>query len=206
MSIFRKILLIVLLSGLIVACQQDKPVTSPEPSPELNVTLALPATSGSSSSPEYPPPAVPGGQSDVYPAPSGEGVNPESPNPYPLPGQAAAIPVSGYEPSPEDQNLQRGEVFLEMADSKIMSLESYPLQVNLVLKGNLPTPCHMLRVVITPADAEKRLQVEVYSVVDPNKVCTQVLEPFEATIPLGSYASGKYSVYINGKLLGEFGS
>ncbi len=210
MSVLKNFLLIIFLSGLMVACQQNTPVPSPEPSLEVPATLNLPTNPSTPTSPSaYPAPfhidATPVG-TEAYPAPSGGEDTTVLPNPYPLPGQPAAIPPSGYEPSTGDQSLQRGEVYLEMADSKILSMESYPLQVSLVLKGNLPTPCHVLRVVVTPVDAEKRIQVEVYSVVDPNQMCTQVLEPFEATIPLGSYASGKYSVYVNGTLLGEFGA
>ena len=34
---------------------------------------------------------------------------------------------------------------------------------------------------------------------EPDTVCIQVLEPFEAGILLGSYASGSYSVFVNGE-------
>jgi hypothetical protein len=32
------------------------------------------------------------------------------------------------------------------------------------------------------------------------------VEPFEATIDLGTYPSGHYSVWVNGELAGEFDS
>jgi hypothetical protein len=46
--------------------------------------------------------------------------------------------------------------------------------------------------------------VEVYSVSEPGKVCTQVLKDFDVEIPLGSFSGGHFTVYINGELLGEF--
>ena len=80
------------------------------------------------------------------------------------------------------------------------------MQINLVLRGELPTPCNQLRIKVTPPDAQNLIQVNVYSVVDPDQICTQVLEPFEAVVSLGSFTSGKYSVYVNGEYLGEFES
>jgi hypothetical protein len=57
---------------------------------------------------------------------------------------------------------------------------------------------------VSKPDAQNRIQVEAYSVIDPNRLCTQVISPFETQITLGSFTSGKYSVYINGEYLGEF--
>jgi len=114
------------------------------------------------------------------------------------------IPPSGYEPQPDDDKLSPGEVFLELDQSSLAIMESYPIQVNAILNGNLSDPCHQLRVVVAPADADNRINLKVYSLVDPAETCLAVLQPFSATIPLGSYADGKYSVYVNDELLGEF--
>jgi len=48
--------------------------------------------------------------------------------------------------------------------------------------------------------------VEVYSLVQPDQVCIQVLEPFDVNVPLGSYVAGSYTVVINGEEMGEFTS
>ena len=85
-------------------------------------------------------------------------------------------------------------------------MESYPVQIMLALKGSLPTPCNQLRVVDNPPDKQNRIQVEVYSVLDPEQMCAQVLEPFEANIGLGSFPRGHYSVWVNGEMVGEFDS
>lgn len=136
------------------------------------------------------------------------------PTPSPLPPDA---PVSSdpddpaspattppYQPQPGDSALARGEVFLD--EKALLSLESYPPQIVLALAGSLPTPCHALRVVVAPPDAQNRIQVDVYSVVDPNEICIQVLEGFQQSVPLGSFPAGAYTVWVNGEPAGEFTS
>lgn len=108
---------------------------------------------------------------------------------------------SPWEPQPGDENLARGEAFVDQAE--IVILESFPPQFRLKLTGTLPTPCHQLRVVVSEPDEQERIDVEVYSVVDPDQVCIQVVEPFEANIPIGSFTSGEYTVLVNGKQVGE---
>lgn len=107
-------------------------------------------------------------------------------------------------PQKGDKLLDKGTFFLDEAG--LLLLESFPVQVNLMISGNLPSPCHQLRVSIAEPDAEKRIAVDVYTLVDPNLICIQVLEPFEATLPLGSFPGGHYSVWVNGILAGEFDS
>ncbi|GAB4499475.1 MAG: hypothetical protein OHK003_15400 [Anaerolineales bacterium] len=110
--------------------------------------------------------------------------------------------TNNYAPSPEDNILTRGEVFL---DSKsLATLESYPPQFMLQLQGNLPTPCHQLRIVVSPPDADNKVVVDVYSVVNPGEICIQVLAPFTVNYPLGSFPAGKYSLWVNGEMIAEF--
>lgn len=112
--------------------------------------------------------------------------------------------ASPFAPRPGDEQLKRGEVFLD--EASLLIRESFPPQIVLVLRGNLPTPCHELRAEITAPDQENNIAVEVYSVVDPDTVCIQVLEPIEEQIELGTFPSGHYSVWVNGQLAGEFDS
>lgn len=109
-----------------------------------------------------------------------------------------------FAPKPGDEALTRGEVFID--ETSLVIRESFPPQISLSLKGNLPTPCHELRAEIASPDQENKIVVDVYSVVDPNVVCTQVLEPFEEFIDLGTFPSGHYTVWVNGELAGEFDS
>jgi hypothetical protein len=92
-------------------------------------------------------------------------------------------------------------VFIDSQD--ILVMESFPPQYKLSLSGSLPTPCHQLRVKVSEPDAQNRIVVEAYSLVDPEEVCIQVLEPFEANVPLGSFASGEYTVLLNNQEIGQ---
>ena len=111
-------------------------------------------------------------------------------------------PQADYLPKPDDAFLTRGEAYIDSRD--LLTMESYPLQFMLSLKGNTPSPCHQLRVLVNAPDAENKILVEAYSVSDPNKVCAQVLSPFEVNVPLGSFAPGYYILLINGEQAAEF--
>ena len=118
------------------------------------------------------------------------------------PTAGGEMPVRNpYAPGKGDEALQRGTVYIDSTD--ILTLESFPLQFQLNVKGSLPTPCHQLRVVVDQPNEQNEIHVSIYSLVDLNTVCTQVLEPFEANIPLGSFPSGKYSVFVNDEKVGE---
>ncbi len=147
---------------------------------------------------------------DAYPVPDDNPPDPGGAMPYPEPLQPAPVDPGfavvpsdhEYAPQPGDENLNRGSVFIDAAD--LLLLESYPVQVRLNIKGSLPTPCNALRVIISPPDDQNQIHLEAYSLADPDLVCTQVLEPFEASLPLGSYTEGQFSVWINGEQKGEF--
>lgn len=109
-----------------------------------------------------------------------------------------------FSPRPGDEKLTRGSVFIN--ETSLVIRESYPPQISLSIKGDLPTPCHQLRAAIAGPDQENKIMVDAYSVVDSTKACAQVLEPFEEYIDLGTFPSGHYSVWVNGELAGEFDS
>jgi len=117
------------------------------------------------------------------------------------PGEPSANP---FAPKPGDEKLTRTEIMISELD--LLIRESYPPQIALSISGDLPTPCHELRAEIAPPDPENRIRVSVYSVTDPNLACVQVLEPFQEYIEIGTFAQGHYSVWVNGKLAGEFDS
>ena len=106
-----------------------------------------------------------------------------------------------WEPTAGDNNLVRGEVFLDKTD--IVALESDIPRFVLRISGALPTPCHNIRVIVSEADDNNNIQVEVYSLSDPDEICIQVLEPFEIIVPLGVYTSGEYQIVVNEKGIGE---
>lgn len=122
---------------------------------------------------------------------------------------AACSPLAASEPgrpTPGGKPQESGPVFVDSTDLLIM--ESYPVQVSLQITGNLPTPCHSFHFsyeIGTGSDSN-RIDVTVWSESDPSRMCTQVLEPFDESIPLdmAGAADGTYSMYLNGELVGEF--
>ncbi len=92
-----------------------------------------------------------------------------------------------------------GPVFVDFTD--ILYLESFPVQVRLVVRGSLPTPCHQVQWAV--GDASDALDVELWSVVALGQDCAQVLEPFEVSIPLGSYEVADVPVSLNGEQVGR---
>jgi hypothetical protein len=112
--------------------------------------------------------------------------------------------VAGFGPQPWDDKLTRGEVSLDLAASKLFTSDTQPRLVSAILHGDLSDPCHELRIAVTAAKSQNEIDLEVYSVFDPQTNCTTVIQSFEVTYPLGSFSNGHYSVYVNGQLLGEF--
>lgn len=85
--------------------------------------------------------------------------------------------------------------------TEILYLESFPVQVRLVVRGSLPTPCHEIRWEVDDLGAV--IDVKLWSSVLLGQDCAQVLEPFEVSIPLGSFESSTSSVVLNGAEIGR---
>lgn len=174
--------------------------------PVVTENPTVPPTQSSSPTNQPTQPTQPTAQS-AYPSPSTGGAAPTTP-PYPGPGQSGtssqAIPPSGYEPQPGDESLKRDSVTIAMDTSKVIVTASSPAQATVLLTGTMPDPCHTLRVVVTPADSSNTIVIEAYSLYDASQSCVKNVENFSATIPLGSYSSGNYTVNANGGKLGMF--
>jgi hypothetical protein len=105
-------------------------------------------------------------------------------------------------PQEGDQKLVKGPAYVEVAVSKALAAAGdQPAALHLV--GNVPNPCFQLRVIVHEPDAQNKLMVEVYSVADPEKVCAEMLQPFDESISLNTLAAGSYTVYINEEELGK---
>ena len=116
-----------------------------------------------------------------------------------------ALPQSGdYAPKPQDSSFIQDPVYLDSTD--LLTMESFPLQFSLILQGSLPSPCHQLRIASNGPDSENKIHLDVYSVIDSTITCEQVLEPFNANYPMGSYPQGHYLLFVNGKQIAEFDS
>lgn len=115
---------------------------------------------------------------------------------------SGGVNSSPLDPIEGEDSMARGEAFVDSAE--LLILESYPLQIRLMVNGTLPTPCHHLRASLNEPDEQGRIYVELYSLVDPQEICIQVLESFETNISLGSYPDGSYTVWLNSEQVGEF--
>ena len=186
----RSILVVLLAAMILVACVGPNPtepvvVTENPPSPTPRASVPTP----------YPEPTL------IVALPTN--------SPYPQPGNPSpgspAIPPSGYEPQPGDENMQRNPAFVEMAESDVVIGAGSPVPISVSLIGNLPSPCHELRVAVSGPDDKGAFNLDVYTLVETGEICITVLKPFSAAIPLGSFTSGDFSVSVNGELLDVFG-
>lgn len=101
--------------------------------------------------------------------------------------------ASAYAPRPEDAKLSRGRATVE---------RTAVMDGVLVINGNLPTPCHEIRVKMPSApDASGVAAIEVWSVFEAGKICTQMLAPFSVKLPLSTDLA-KAKLVVNGKPAG----
>lgn len=159
-------------------------------------------TSACASSPATP--SAPGGQPSYpnsYPSDPSYPSSSDKPVQTYLPPAQPADPDNPYAPLPDDNKLSAGNLYLESAE--VLVLESYPPQFRLSLHGSLPTPCHALRVKIDPPDENNNIYINAYSVADPGMVCAQVLQSFDAAVPLKNLIPGRYVVWVNGEKIAE---
>jgi len=107
-----------------------------------------------------------------------------------------------YAPRPGDDQLVRGNIYIDSVE--MLAMESFPVQFSVTLKGGLPTPCNEIRVVYHEPDAENRINLDVYSVIAPGSICADMIQPFEQGVALGSFPAGHYTVLVNGEKMAEF--
>ncbi len=117
---------------------------------------------------------------------------------------STATSSASYSPQPGDDKLIRDKVFMDFAKSRLLISATRPVHVQAVLSGYLPDPCHVLRVVTGLTATTRTINISVYSLYKAGTACASVLQPFSVTVPLGSFSSGTYTVYVNGTVLGTF--
>ena len=111
-----------------------------------------------------------------------------------------------YTPQPGDSALMRGDVKI---DSSSLSLaKSQPPQVMLNFAYFQPTPCYQLRVEVSAPDSQNRIDVSAYAVAEKDKPCSlmALATPLQASLNLGGFPGGHYSLWLNGTQVGEFDS
>ncbi len=114
-----------------------------------------------------------------------------------LAGCAEAAPTTA-----QPQGEVRGPVFVD--ETELLMMDSHPVQVALLVRGNLPTPCHRARWEVQQTDVSGRIEIDLYSTAPEGQACIQVLAEFEERIPLGSYPEGSFTVWLNGEEVQAF--
>jgi len=111
-----------------------------------------------------------------------------------------------YAPQANDGEMQRGDVTI---DSSMLSLtKSLPPQAMLNFAYFQPTPCYQLRVEVSQPDAQNRIDVTAYALAEKDKPCAlmALATPLQASLNLGSFPSGHYSLWLNNVKVDEFDS
>src|SRR3972149_1535872 len=93
--------------------------------------------------------------------------------------------------------MRQGPIYVD--DVELVMMESYPVQVRLILRGSLPNPCSSLAWEVEEPDSQGRIVVQAYSLQEADLACIQVLEPMEESVPLGAFTQGSFSVWLNGE-------
>jgi inhibitor of cysteine peptidase len=109
----------------------------------------------------------------------------------------------GAEPTPTpaapggDEPPVAGQAAVESIE--ILILESFPVQVHVVARGNLPDGCTSIDQITEERDGET-FRVTITTTRPADQMCTQALVPFEETIALDVYGlpAGTYAVDVNG--------
>lgn len=108
-----------------------------------------------------------------------------------------------FEPKLEDVSRQIATVNI----SSVVFSEQYeftPPRAAIRFIGSMPSVCNELRIDISEPDEEYNVFIEVYSLINPDIQCDNVFQQFEASILMGTYSPGRYSVWVNGALAGDF--
>ncbi len=106
-----------------------------------------------------------------------------------------AEPEPTSAPAPGD--VVQGVAVVESLD--VLILESFPVQVQAVVRGNLPDGCTTLDQVTTTRE-ENLFRIELTTQRPADAICTEALVPFEEVVPLDvlGLPAGEYTVDANG--------
>ena len=114
--------------------------------------------------------------------------------------EPAATPTSAPTATPTiagSNEPTRGQAVVNAID--ILIMESFPVQVSVMARGDLPDSCTQIDEIITQ-QADNTFRVAVTTLRQPDQICTQALVPFEQSISLdvAGLPAGTYDVVVNG--------
>lgn len=107
-------------------------------------------------------------------------------------------------PQSGDGKLVRDGV--EIVKTEWVILKSNPLQYAIKISFFTPTPCHQFRVSLDQPGTGNRINIEVYSLMKKDQVCTlmRLNTPTEVSLGISKISAGHYSVWVNGLKALEF--
>jgi len=106
-------------------------------------------------------------------------------------------------PHPGDEKFNREGVIITSVNL-IARVDLNPTRIQINPSGSMPSTCGDLRLQVKPPDADYRIFIEAYSLTDPKKKCENVFQQFETNILLGVYSPGRYTIWVNENLIGDF--
>jgi hypothetical protein len=96
---------------------------------------------------------------------------------------------------PEEGNIMQVDTVVESVD--VLVLESFPMQLNLVVKGYQPDGCDFPVQVEQVRDGNT-VTVHIYRQVPQDSICPMMIVGYDATIALeGGFESGSYTINVN---------
>lgn len=109
-----------------------------------------------------------------------------------------------YAPRAGDAELPAKEIDAQW--TKVFVARSQPPQLLVSFTYFPPTDCHKLRVDVSEPNAENQIHLKAYLVAVKDDVCNAIVleDPLLATVNLGSFSEGLYTVVLNGDEIGEF--
>lgn len=111
-----------------------------------------------------------------------------------------------YAPRAGDSDLLAEDIDVQW--NRLYVARSQPPQLLVFFTYFPPTTCHKLRVEMSEPNDENQIVLRAYVVAAKDQVCTTIVleDPLEASLNLGSFPLGNYTVVLNGDQIGEFHS
>lgn len=88
--------------------------------------------------------------------------------------------------------------------SEIVVMESYPMQVDIIVRGDVPSPCHDIQWEIAEPNEDNEIHIDVWSFANSDATCAALLDSFEEKFRVGEFKEYGYSIWVNGMQVGEF--
>ena len=111
-----------------------------------------------------------------------------------------------YAPQPGDSDLMYGDITID--SMSVFLTKSQPPQAMANFDYFQPTPCYQLRVEVNGPDEQNHINLKGYAVAEKDKPCNlmALATPLQASLNLGSFPKGHYTVFLNDNQIGEFDS